>query len=80
MSLRLLFLISYYIPYKWNLKINDTNELKFTKEKETHRLEKGVTLPLGKGQGEGIVREFGMDRYTLLHLKQITNKDQLYST
>ena len=30
--------------------------------------------------GEGIVREFGMDRYTLLYLKWITNKDLLYST
>jgi len=40
-----------YSAYKWNLKINDTNELKFIKEKETHRLEKGVTLPLGKGCG-----------------------------
>ena len=26
------------------------------------------------------VREFGMDMYTLLYLKQITNKDLLYST
>ena len=30
--------------------------------------------------GEWIVREFGMDRYTLLYLKWITNKDLLYST
>ena len=29
--------------------------------------------------GEGIVREFGMDMYTLLYLKWITNKDLLYS-
>ena len=29
--------------------------------------------------GEGIVREFGMDRYTLLYLKSVTNKDLLYS-
>ena len=28
-----------------------------------------------KGCGEGIVREFGMDMYTLLYLKWITNKD-----
>ena len=27
-----------------------------------------------------IVKEFGMDRYTLLCLKWITNKDLLYST
>ena len=28
-------------------------------------------------RGEGIVREFGTDRYTLLYLKWITNKDLL---
>ena len=34
----------------------------------------------GDGLGEGIVREFGMDTYTWLYLKWITNKDLLYST
>ena len=29
-------------------------------------------------RGEGIVREFGMDMYTLLYFKWITNKDPLY--
>ena len=33
----------------------------------------------GKVGGKG-VREFGMDMYTLLYLKQITNKDQPHST
>ena len=28
----------------------------------------------------GIVREFGMDLYILLHLKSVTNKDLLSST
>ena len=28
----------------------------------------------------GIVREFGMDMYTLLYLKRVTNKDLLYRT
>ena len=28
----------------------------------------------------GIVREFGMDMYTLLHFKWIINKDLLYNT
>ena len=32
------------------------------------------------GVGEGTVREFGMDMYTLLCLKWITNKDLLYNT
>ena len=31
-------------------------------------------------QGEGTVREFGTDMYTLLYFKWITNKDLLYST
>ena len=30
--------------------------------------------------GGGIVRKFGIDMYTLLYLKQITNKVLLYST
>ena len=34
----------------------------------------------GEGWGEGIVREFGIDKYTLLYLKWITNKDLQYST
>ena len=34
---------------------------------------------LGEGRGEGTVRKFGMDVYTLLYLKWITNKDLLYS-
>ena len=34
----------------------------------------------GKGWGEGIVREFGMDMYPMLYFKWITNKNLLYST
>ena len=34
----------------------------------------------GKDGGEGIVREFGVNMYTLLYLKWITNKALLYST
>ena len=34
----------------------------------------------GEGWEEGIVREFGMDVYTLLYLKWITNNDLLDST
>ena len=33
-----------------------------------------------EGEGGGIVREVGIDMYTLLYLKRITNKDLLYST
>ena len=37
-------------------------------------------VTMGEWCGEGIVREFGMDMYTLLYLKWITSKDLLYST
>ena len=36
-------------------------------------------LPGGEGWEEGVVRGFGMDRYTLLYLKWISNKTLLYS-
>ena len=36
-------------------------------------------MDAGRRMGEGIVREFGVDRYTLLYLKWITNKDLLCS-
>ena len=60
----------------WNLKRNDTNEL--TKQKETHRLGEQTYGCWGEGRGEGILREFGVDMYTLLCLKWRTNKDLLY--
>ena len=34
-------------------------------------------VPGGREWREGIVREFGMDMYTLLYLKWIANKDLL---
>ena len=43
-------------------------------------LENELIVAVGQGWGEGIVREFGMDIYTLLYLKWINNKDLLYST
>ena len=64
----------YDIPCMRNLKRNDTNEL--AKQKETHRLREGIY----GCRKEGIVRELGMDMYTLLYLKQIINKGLLYST
>ena len=43
-------------------------------------LQKEFSVAKGEGWGEGIVMEFGMDRYIVLYLKWITNKDLLYST
>ena len=39
-----------------------------------------LMVAIGEGWAEGLVTEFGMDMYTLLYLKWITNKDLLYST
>ena len=55
-----------------NLKRNDTNELTEQKETQRHREQTYGC------QGDGTVSEFAMDRYTLLYLKWITNKDLLY--
>ena len=43
-------------------------------------LEKELMVAEGMDGGESIVRELGMDMYTLLDLKWITNKDLLYIT
>ena len=77
-SFFLVQLSSYDILYMRNLKRIDAIEL--TKEKGTQRLREWIYGCQGEEWEEGIVREFGMDRYTLLYLKWITNKDLLYST
>ena len=51
-----------------------------TKQKETHKLREGTYSCQGEKWQKGIVREFGMEMFTLLYLKWITNKDLLYST
>ena len=48
----------------------------FTKQKQTHRLKERTY----DCQGARIVMEFGMDMYTLLYFKWITNRSLLYST
>ena len=60
------------ISYVWNLKRNDTNE--FTYKRETHRLREWAHGCQGEGWVEGIVKEFGVDMYTLLYLEEITNR------
>ena len=69
--------ISYDIAYMWNVKKNDTNELIY--KTETDSQTQRTCWGGGEG-GEGIVREFVTDMYTLLYLKWITNKDLLHST
>ena len=41
----------------------------FTKQKQIHSLRERTYGYRGEGWGEGIVREFGIDMYTLLYLK-----------
>ena len=53
----------------WNLKRNDIDELTQNKKRLTD-LENKLMV----ARGEGIVREFGMDMYTLLYLKWITSE------
>ena len=60
-----------------SFKKNDTNE--HTKQKETHRLREQNYGCWGEEREEEIFREFGMDLYTPLYLKWVTDKDLLYS-
>ena len=67
----------YVKSYMWNLKIIQMDLL--TKQKQTHKRRK---QPYGsqKGGRGGINQEFVINRYTLLYIKQINNKDPLNST
>ena len=69
--------ISHDIPHLWDLKRNYINELTYKIETDS---ENEFMVASGEGKGERVVREFGMDMYTLPYLKWITNKDLLHST
>ena len=43
-------------------------------------LKKKLMASRGEEWEEGVVREFGIDLYTVLYLRWITNKDLLFST
>ena len=51
----------------------------FIKQIGSHRCRKQIYGHQG-GKGGGISWEIGIDIYTLLYIKQITNKNLLYST
>ena len=68
----------YDIAYIWSLK----KWYKWTYVQNKNRVtdvENTYGYPGGKGRG-GINWKTGIDTYTLLHIKQMTNKDLLYST
>ena len=64
---------------KWHL-INYTNETIYKTEIELQMQKPNLWFPRGKMLGRRINWETGIDIYTLLHVKQITNKNLLYST
>ena len=70
--------ISYVTAYMQTLKKVVQMNL-FTKQKQSHRCRKQIYGYWGEKEG-GINWEIGIDIYTLLYTKQITNKDLLYGT
>ena len=58
---------------------NGTDELICKAEIESQMQKTNLWLPKGEGRG-GMNWEIGIDIYTLLYVKQITNENLLYST
>ena len=63
-----------------DLKRKDTSEFSYNTEADSQTYGMNLWLLRGEGQGKGIIREFGIDMYTLLYLKWITSKVLLYRT
>ena len=62
-------------------KKKDTNELICKSETDLQTEKTNLWLPKGNGGvGGGINQEVAINIYTLLYIKQIINKDLLYST
>ena len=68
-----------YVESKKKKKKDDTNDL-IHKTEIDPQTQKTNSWLKGKGMEGGINQEFGINKYTLLYIKQITNKDILYST
>ena len=66
--------IPYEIAFMWNLNKNGANELSYKTEIESQIQRKNLWLLRGE-RGEGTNLEIGIDRYTPLYIKQITNKE-----
>ena len=63
-----------------NLIKNDTNEVFLQNRNRLPDLEIKSMVTKGETWGEVINQETGINVYTLLYIKQIVNKDLLYST
>ena len=59
---------------------NDANELIYKTKSDIQILKTNLWLPKRKHGWGGINEEFSVNIYTLLSVKQIINKDLLYST
>ena len=69
----------YDITNTWNLKTNTNESINTYKtETDSHTQKTNLWLPRGKVMRRGINQEFGIDIYTPLYIKQISNKDLLY--
>ena len=66
-----------WYPLYADSKKNDTGEIIYKTETDS-QTENELAVARGEKQGEGIVREFEINMYTLLYLKWITNKILLY--
>ena len=51
----------------------------FTKQKQTDRQKTNMVIK-GEQRNGGINQEYGINRYITLYIKQINNKDLLYTT
>ena len=75
------FILAILIGMQWYLILFSNYPLLAYTNTVLHRLRKWTYGCLEERWGEEIVREFGVNMYTLLYLKWITNKDcWLYST
>ena len=63
----------------WNLIKNGTNEVIYKIVTDLQILNSNYGYQRGNVR-EGIYQEFGINIYTLLYVKQRTNKDLLYNT
>ena len=71
--------ILYDTTYMWNLKHN-INDYICKTETDSQIQKINQQLPKGRGKGGGAKQGYGIKRYKLLCIKQISNKDILYST
>ena len=62
----------------WNLK-NKTNKLIYKTETDSQTQKTNMVIK-GEQRNGGITQEYGINRYITLYIKQINNKDLLYST